>query len=66
MAYSAWVLEFLLPTSLSPMRAPVHELIEAGNPYQDVFRVAAVVSGWRSCWPDHRTCGWRRCIGPQG
>jgi hypothetical protein len=45
MAYSAWLLEFLLPTGVSPMRAPVRELTAAGNPYRDVFRVAEVVSG---------------------
>jgi hypothetical protein len=38
------LLEFLLPTGLSPMHASVHELIGVGNPYQDVFRVAEAVS----------------------
>jgi hypothetical protein len=44
-AYSAWLLEFFLPTGLSPLHTPVRELMRAGRPYRDVFRIAGVVSG---------------------
>ncbi|MDT7727218.1 MAG: hypothetical protein QOI21_3794 [Actinomycetota bacterium] len=43
--YSAWLLEFLLPTRVSPVHDPVRELTEAGMPYRDLFRAAAGVSG---------------------
>lgn len=44
-AYSAWLLAFVLPTGLSPLQVPVRELMRAGNPHRDFFRVAEVVSG---------------------
>jgi cell shape-determining protein MreD len=39
------LLEFFLPTGVSPVLDPVRELTEASTPYRDVFRVAAGVSG---------------------
>jgi hypothetical protein len=44
-AYSAWLLEFVLPTGLSPLHVPVQELMRAGHPHRDFFRIAEVVSG---------------------
>jgi hypothetical protein len=44
-AYSVWLLEFFLPTGLSPLHTPVRELMRPGRPYQDLFRVAGIVSG---------------------
>lgn len=43
LAYSAWLLEFLLPTGVSPLRDPVQRLLlDPGHP---VFRDALVVAG---------------------
>jgi hypothetical protein len=44
-AYSAWSLEFFLPTGLSPLHVPVRELMRPGRPYGDLFRITEVVSG---------------------
>jgi hypothetical protein len=44
-AYSAWLLEFLLPTGSSPLHGPVWELMAAGHPYREVFRGTNVAAG---------------------
>jgi hypothetical protein len=44
-AYSAWLLEFLLPTGLSPVQVPVRELTAVGRPYRQVFLIAQVIAG---------------------
>jgi hypothetical protein len=45
LAYSSWLLEFVLSTGLSPVDAPVWRLTLDGRPYRDVFRVAQLVAG---------------------
>lgn len=44
-AYSAWILEFALPTGLSPVRSFVSEHYPIFQPYQAFFRGTDVVSG---------------------
>lgn len=44
-AYSAWVLEFALPTGLSPVRSFVSEHYPVFQPYQVFFRGADVIAG---------------------
>ncbi|WP_239153926.1 hypothetical protein [Amycolatopsis sp. FDAARGOS 1241] len=41
MTYSAWLLEFVLPTGISPVQQPAEQLLSA----QPVFHVALGVSG---------------------
>ena len=45
LAYSAWLLEFFLPTGVSALHDPIRELTAEGTPYRDVFRAAAAVAG---------------------
>lgn len=45
LAYSAWLLEFFLPTGVSALHDPVRELTDSGTPYRDVFRAATAVAG---------------------
>ncbi|MFJ6566886.1 DUF998 domain-containing protein [Streptomyces sp. NPDC091292] len=45
LAYSAWTLEALLPTGLSPTRAYVSELAAANQPYGTLFRTMDLVAG---------------------
>jgi hypothetical protein len=45
LAYSAWLLEFLLPTGVSALHDPVTELLAEGTPYRDVFRAATALAG---------------------
>ncbi|MFF2851596.1 DUF998 domain-containing protein [Streptomyces sp. NPDC058001] len=45
LAYSAWTLEALLPTGLSPTRAYVSELAAANQPYGTFFRTMDLVAG---------------------
>src|SRR4051794_22972328 len=42
LAYSGWLLEFFLPTGVSPVQDPVEALLLTGPP---VFRVLLAVSG---------------------
>lgn len=45
-AYSAWVLQFVLPADeLSPVHAYISELSADGQPYQELFRAADIVAG---------------------
>jgi hypothetical protein len=45
LAYSSWLLEFVLSTGLSPVDTPVWRLTVGGQPYREVFRIAQVVAG---------------------
>lgn len=45
LAYSAWLLEFFLPTGVSALHDPVRELTAEGTPYRDVFRAATALAG---------------------
>jgi hypothetical protein len=45
LGYSAWLVEFFLPTGVSQVHQQVRELSGEGTPYRDVFRIGAVVSG---------------------
>lgn len=45
-AYSAWVLQFVLPADeLSPVHAYISELSADGQPYQELFRAADIAAG---------------------
>jgi hypothetical protein len=44
-AYSMWILEFVLPTSLSPMHSFVSEHYVVSQPYHALLRSADVVAG---------------------
>ncbi len=44
-AYWSWLLEFFLPTGLSPVHARIGEATAEGQPYRDLFRTAYVVAG---------------------
>lgn len=44
-AYSLWLLEFVLPTGLDPVRSFVSEHYPVFQPYQQLFRAADVVAG---------------------
>lgn len=43
--YSLWLLEFLLPTGLSPVRSFVSEHYPVFQPYQQLFRTADLIAG---------------------
>lgn len=45
LAYSSWLLEFVLPTGLSVIDAPVSRLMYQGHAFSGVFRVGLVVAG---------------------
>jgi hypothetical protein len=45
LAYSSWLLEFVLPTGLSALDTPVPRLIADGQAFSGVFRVGLVVAG---------------------
>jgi hypothetical protein len=44
-AYSMWILEFVLPTGLSPVQSFVSEHYVVSQPYHALFRCADVVAG---------------------
>ena len=44
-AYSMWILEFVLPTGLSPLQSFVSEHYVVSQPYHALFRCADVVAG---------------------
>ncbi|MGW4394182.1 DUF998 domain-containing protein [Amycolatopsis nivea] len=44
-AYAAWLLEFLLPTGLSPVRSFVSEHYPVFQPYQQLFRAGDLIAG---------------------
>ncbi|WP_031069515.1 DUF998 domain-containing protein [Streptomyces sp. NRRL S-118] len=44
-AYSAWILEILLPTGLDPIRTYVSELAATDQPYGGFFRTTDLVAG---------------------
>ncbi|MBN6036816.1 DUF998 domain-containing protein [Amycolatopsis sp. 195334CR] len=44
-AYSAWVLELVVPTGLSVLRSPVDEFAARDQPYGELFRTAEVIAG---------------------
>lgn len=69
LAYSTWLLEFLLPTGLSPLRTYVSELAAEDQPYGAFFRAldfsagvlvcagAVVALVWLRAWPGARALG---------
>ncbi|AXB47227.1 DUF998 domain-containing protein [Amycolatopsis albispora] len=44
-AYSAWLLELVVPTGLSVMRSPVDEFGARDRPHGELFRTAEVIAG---------------------
>lgn len=44
-AYSAWVLELVVPTGLSVLRSPVDEFAAQDQPYGELFRTLEVIAG---------------------